>query len=203
MAFLPGTEVQARGLRWEVEAPPDECFTPRPAAQANSPGNGAEAFLFTRVHPKFKDRYKGNVPLLTLKTAAGGFSDEQAPEFEDWVEIKTTHKLRKGMFVAQVVGRSMEPLIPDGSYCLFRNVHGGTRQGKIVLVQHHSISDVETGGTYTVKKYESDKAVLPDGTWRQTQIRLVPLNPEFKIIVIPEAEGEEMKIIAEWVEVIG
>ena len=29
------------------------------------------------------------------------------------------HRLRPGMFVAQVVGKSMEPAIPDGSYCLF------------------------------------------------------------------------------------
>ena len=29
------------------------------------------------------------------------------------------HRLRPGMFVAQVVGKSMEPAIPDGAYCLF------------------------------------------------------------------------------------
>ncbi len=61
------------------------------------------------------------------------------------------------MFVSQVVGRSMEPLIPDASYCIFRRIPAGTRQGKVVLAQHHGIADVETGGSYTVKRYESQK----------------------------------------------
>ena len=38
-----------------------------------------------------------------------------------------------GMFVARVVGRSMEPAIPDGAWCLFAAPVTGTRQGRIVL----------------------------------------------------------------------
>lgn len=37
----------------------------------------------------------------------------------EWVEVNGEHKPRPGMFVAQVVGRSMEPGIQDGAYCLF------------------------------------------------------------------------------------
>lgn len=51
-------------------------------------------------------------------------------------------------------------------------------------------------------RYESDKVILPNGTWRHTQIRLVPLNPEFKTIVLPDTDEEEAKVIAEWVEVL-
>ena len=32
----------------------------------------------------------------------------------DWVELDTGRTLREGMFVAKVVGKSMEPRIPDG-----------------------------------------------------------------------------------------
>ena len=88
------------------------------------------------VEPVPEDRYITCVPLVPLKAAAGTFSDPQHiqdDEFE-WVEVASRHRLRKGMFVAQVVGKSMEPAIADGAWCLFRAPVEGTRQSKTVLV---------------------------------------------------------------------
>ena len=62
------------------------------------------------------------------------------------------HQLRPGMFVAQVVGRFMEPAIPDGAWCLFRAPVEGTRQVKTVLVQLRDGTDPETGERYTAFK---------------------------------------------------
>ena len=53
-------------------------------------------------------------------------------------------------FVARVLGTSMEPLIPDGSYCLFNRDVAGSRGGRVLLVQHQGIADPETGGTMEV-----------------------------------------------------
>ena len=142
-------------------------------------------------------------PVLSLKAAAGGFGDDQPVEFEDWVEITTSHRLHKGMFVAQVVGRSMEPLIPDGSYCLFRYPVLGTRQGKIVLVQHHDIHDPETGGTYTLKSYRSEKASSADGGWHHSRILLEPINTAYSPIILTEDAEGEVRVIAEFLEVLG
>jgi hypothetical protein len=63
--------------------------------------------------------------------SAGAFSDPQRLSDGEsrWVEIATERTLRPGMFVARVKGRSMEPMIPDGAYCLFRAPVEGTRQG--------------------------------------------------------------------------
>jgi hypothetical protein len=72
------------------------------------------------------------------------------------------------MFVAQVVGKSMEPAIPDGAYCLFAAPVTGTRQGKTVLVQLRDATDPETGERYTVKRYESEKTETP--LWRHARI---------------------------------
>jgi phage repressor protein C with HTH and peptisase S24 domain len=60
--------------------------------------------------------------LVPLKAAASGFGDPHFLEEGqwDWVAIDSRRSLRPGMFVAQVVGKSMEPPIPDGSYCLFQ-----------------------------------------------------------------------------------
>ena len=53
------------------------------------------------------------MPLVPLKAAAGAFSDPQHVEDDnwEWVTVDAKRRLRPGMFVAQVVGKSMEPAI--------------------------------------------------------------------------------------------
>jgi SOS-response transcriptional repressor LexA len=102
---------------------------------------------------------------------------------------------------AQVVGKSMEPAIPDGAYCLFRAPVEGTRQGKTVLVQLRDALDPETGQRYTVKQYRSEKAEVDD-SWRHTKITLEPLNAEFEAIVLTPDDEVELEVIAELVEVL-
>jgi SOS-response transcriptional repressor LexA len=156
------------------------------------------------VQPAPKDRYVTCVPLVPLKAAAGAFSDPQHVEDDsfEWVEIKTSHSLRPGMFVAQVVGKSMEPDIPDGAYCLFAAPVEGSRQGKTVLVQLREATDPETGERYTVKRYESEKTQTSD-SWLHAKITLKPLNPEYDPIVLTDADEEELQVIAELVAVLG
>ena len=97
----------------------------------------------------------------------------------------------------------MEPKIPDGSYCLFQKPKAGSRQGKIVFVWHSGVNDPHTSGQYTVKVYESEKRGDKDMEWQHVQITLKPLNPEYSPIVLtPEKEGD-VRIIAEFVQVIG
>ncbi len=112
-------------------------------------------------------------------------------------------KLRKGMFVAQVVGKSMEPAIPDGSYCLFVAPVTGTRQGKTVLVQLRDPVDFEGGEQYTVKRYESEKVTAADETWRHLKITLKPNNPDFKPIELTCEDEGQVQVVAEFVEVLG
>lgn len=168
-------------------------------------GSAATGWLPIRVvRPRREDRYVTCVPLIPLKAAAGAFSDPQHIEGDnwEWVEIDSSHRLRPGMFVAQVVGKSMEPAIPDCSYCLFAAPVTGTRQGKTVLVQMRDSTDPETGERYTVKRYESEKVPV-EGSWRHARITLKPVNPDFEPIVITEVEQGQVQVIAECVEVLG
>jgi hypothetical protein len=144
------------------------------------------------------------VPLVPLKAAAGAFGDPQHVEDDgfEWVSVDSRHRLRRGMFIAQVVGKSMEPAIPDGSYCLFAAPIEGTRQGKTVLVQLRDAADPETGERYTVKRYESEKTQDSD-VWHHTKITLKPLNIDFQPIVLTGADEGEVQVIAECVEVLG
>ena len=142
------------------------------------------------------------VPLYSLQAAAGGFGDVQAPEAESWVVSHGRWRSAPGLFVAQVAGESMNRRIPNGAYCLFRHPVTGSRQGRVLLVQHHDIADPELGGTYTVKVWESDKTVDEDG-WRHREIRLMPDSDDasFPPIVIRSAD-DSLQVIAEMLEVL-
>lgn len=180
-----------------------------PARDAREAGVGAVVLPFKTLVPSdpFCKPYVNCVPLSSLKMAAGGWSEEQAgldalaDQAEQWVLLQDS-RLEPGMFVAQVVGKSMEPLVPDGSYCLFRPVPGGTRQGRKVLVWHAGVTDEETGGQYTLKVYSSEKVAVEDGDWQHERITLKPLNSAFAPLVLdPEMEGD-VRVIAELVKVL-
>jgi hypothetical protein len=173
-------------------------------------GSGEAAndrFTLRLVRPKPEERYAGCLPLVPLKAAAGAFGDPQTVRdetgWENWVVVESARKLRPGMFVAQVVGRSMEPVIPDGSYCLFAAPVQGSRHGKNVLVQLRDSADPETGERYTVKRYESQKVSGEDGTWRHLTVTLKPLNPSYGPIVLTVEEEGAVQVVAELVEVLG
>ena len=154
--------------------------------------------------PPPEDRYTTCVPLVPLRAAAGAFGEPQ-PIDEDggfeWVSVESRHRLTRGMFVAQVVGTSMEPAVPDGSWCLFRSPVEGTREGKTVLVQMRDSLDPETGQRYTVKRYESQKATSGD-SWLHTRITLKPANADFEPIVLTEADEADVHVVAELIEVL-
>ena len=154
--------------------------------------------------PSPEDRYTTCVPLVPLKAAAGAFGEPQhigeEHEFE-WVAVESRRRLAPGMFVAQVVGKSMEPVVPDGSWCLFRAPVEGTRPGKTVLVQLLDSIDPETGQRYTVKRYESQKAQLGD-SWQHTRIMLKPANPDCESIILTDTDRDQLQVIAELLEVL-
>jgi len=147
-------------------------------------------------------KYTEYLPVYSLEAAAGKFGQGMSSHEEGWIKAEVGKKLSRRMFVAKVIGRSMEPLIPADSFCIFRWGVEGTRQNKIVLVQHSGISDPETGGKYTIKKYTSKKKYADDETWEHEEITLLPLNPDYNPIPIPNSEEGEFMVIAEFIEVL-
>jgi len=149
----------------------------------------------------------GHLPYYSLAIAAGGFKQgyELAPE--GWVNVKKlgyTSRLGPGLFVTQVVGKSMEPTIRDGAYCVFRTGVTGTRQNRILLVQKRDFTDPDTGGGYTVKRYESQKATTEEG-WNHERIRLIPDNPDraaFPVLEFTPEDDADLQVLAEFVEML-
>ncbi len=156
--------------------------------------------------PPREECYNHLLPFYPLKIAAGAFLESPVPqEPEGWVEMEGRSRrftFDDSMFVARVQGRSMEPTIPDGSYCLFTFNVGGSRQGKIVLARYDGFRDEETGEGFTIKRYFSEKRADPETGWRHKRITLRPDNPEFDEIPVPEEEAEDFKVVAFFVEVL-
>lgn len=162
----------------------------------------AKVLPLRRVSEQERAQGVAAVPVVSLKFAAGSFSDPQALEdgATEWVELPEWVKPQPGLFVAQVVGESMNKRIPNGAWCLFRANPQGTRHGKIVVVQHRSISDSETGGSYTIKRYRSEKVVGADGSWQHERIELAPESdmPGFEVMTVRPGEVDGLAVIAEW-----
>lgn len=150
--------------------------------------------------------YVNAVPLLDLSIAAGYFGDEQnaAQEETTWVALPDTIRVSPGLFVARVVGESMNRRIPNGAWCLFRANPTGTRDKKIVVAEHRQISDPDTATHVTVKRYRSEKLEGEDGQWRHARITLQPesTDPRYKPIELSARDAEDLKIVAEFIAVL-
>jgi SOS-response transcriptional repressor LexA len=142
-----------------------------------------------------------HLPLYSLRAAATKFGEGMQSEQEGWMRVPGNLTPREGMFVARVVGRSMEPLIPDGSLCVFRTGVTGTRQGKRLLIEQFGETDF--AARYTVKRYTSTKRRRGedenDDQWEHERIRLEPLNKEFPAF---DLGPDEFRVIAEFVAVL-
>jgi SOS-response transcriptional repressor LexA len=95
--------------------------------------------------------------------------------------------------MTRVTGTSLEPLIPDGSWCLFRPCPAGSREGRIVLAQ---LGTGENGGRFTFQKYRLEKTATADG-WRHDRIHLLPVNPAFEPIEIEPEEAVDLAILGQ------
>ncbi len=85
------------------------------------------------------------------------FSERQQVEDVDWVELPDSFRPQPGHFVVRGVGEKMNKCVPNGAWCLFKQDQGGSRNNKIVVVQHRDVQDADTGVSYTVKRYSSEK----------------------------------------------
>lgn len=147
--------------------------------------------------------YKNAVPLLSLEAAAGSFSEVQDIRQLDLIRVPDQLKVSSDMFACKVVGESMNRVIPNGAICLFRKDRGGSRNGKIVLVEHSRFTELQGGSRYTVKEYRSQKSESLE-SWRHTTIVLSPKTYEtgYDDITLTHEEASEMRVVGEFLCVI-
>jgi SOS-response transcriptional repressor LexA len=200
-AGLPGTgfevEFTSDGTTWHAAPISRTGFS-----LSNPPPSPTDSFPHPLLeNPRPAARHTTHVPVYDLTAAAGFWGPESVPEEIGWTEVPGV-TVKPGMFVARVTGTSMEPLIPDGSWCLFRPCRPGSREGRIVLVQFASLGAGENGGRFTVKKYHSETTITADG-WRHDRIQLLPVNPAFEPITLEPEDAGDLTIVGEFALQIG
>lgn len=217
MYMLEGVnETDAEALAQRVIAQQlEQLVDGSPPRKSNARGKGgAGKEPFGRIQSSDVRPFENAVPLYDLRLAAGPFAPQrmidEIPEdgsynIEDytWVAPNRRRPLSKGLFVAQVVGRSMNRKIPDGSFCLFRTKPLGDLEGRIVIAQHRAIQD-ETCGELTIKIFGGVREQMKDGSFRYERVILKPDSDDESIppIVLDNLAEGELRIVGELVEVL-
>jgi uncharacterized protein len=159
----------------------------------NLKANKPRIIPFESVKP-----YVNAIPLVDYKIAATNFTDPQFYDEFSWAEMPMQVSPRKGYFIAQVIGESMNKKIPNGSFCLFEEYKkiAGSRNGEIVLVQCSNIQDGNYGSGFTIKEYSSVK-VVSEETYHHKSITLKPLSDDYSYEDIELFENEliDFKVI--------
>ncbi len=157
-----------------------------------------------RIEPVVNDdvKYIDFLPVYSIKAACGYFGEGDIVNELGWIQAEGIGKLNRNMFVVQASGHSMEPMIKDGDFCVFRANPAGSRQGKIVLVQHRNYYDSDYTGAYSIKEYSSVKNYDEFGNWQHEKIELLPLNKDYNPIVIKAEEAEDFRVIGEFVGIV-
>ena len=117
------------------------------AAGVKSLAELAESLVVARPEPQLRlislddervkrEAFKTLLPLYSLKAAAGYFGRRRGRGARGLGRSGWPRQARRANVRCRAVGRSMEPPIHDGDYCVFRAKPTGTRQGKIVLAQY-------------------------------------------------------------------
>jgi superfamily II DNA or RNA helicase/SOS-response transcriptional repressor LexA len=146
---------------------------------------------------------KNLIPLYDFYAAAGTFSEIQSEKDYTLIEGPENTNKNSDYFACKIVGESMNRVIPNGSICLFKPYNGGSRNGKIVLVENMDIQDHDFNSAFTIKTYSSEKIVSEEG-WAHTSIVLRPnsFDASYKSIIINEDNGAEMRVVGEFVSII-
>ena len=151
----------------------------------------------------FSEKVINPIPLYDFYAAAGSFSEMQSNNEFTFIEGPKKLHSKKDLFACKVIGESMNRVIPNGSICLFEKYDGGSRNGKIVLVENLDFNDQDYHSSFTVKTYSSEKQILED-EWMHTTIVLRPnsFDPTFKNIVVDQSNAKEMRIVGVFVQIL-
>lgn len=146
---------------------------------------------------------KNLIPLYNFYAAAGTFSEMQYDKDFSLIEVPKNIKINADYFACKIIGESMNRVIPNGSICLFKKDSGGSRNGKIVLIENMDIQDPDFNSAFTIKTYSSEKTYTEEG-WQHLSIVLRPnsFDDSYENIVINEENGAAMRVVGEFVSII-
>ena len=149
------------------------------------------------------EQFQTALPVYDLAEHVKSWNSDVPPVVVGWARVHR-RPLQTDMFVAQVVGRSMEPGIPEGAWGLFRSFSAEREpspmalDGRRILARLPATADPETGA-YALKRWRVTK-IATGGEILEVALR--PDNGDFQPIVIKPADGD-VRVVAEYVETVG
>ena len=155
------------------------------------------------VSKKKKQNLINPIPLYDFYAAAGTFSEMQSNKEFTFIEGPEKTRSSSDYFACKIKGESMNRVIPNGSICLFKKYTGGSRNGKIVLVENMDIQDQDFNSAFTIKTYSSEKEIFEE-SYEHKSIVLRPnsFDTSYKNIIINEENGAAMRIVGEFVALL-
>lgn len=132
----------------------------------------------------------GAIPFVDLIAGADPSSPLSMPTTTHWVHVPG-RKLAKNDFVARVRGSSMEPDVPDGALCLFRQPVPKPA-GKVLLIERVGAAG-DIGGQFFLKRLRT----LPSG-----RVRLMSSDPAVDDMLGDLAPVGDLRIVAQLVDVL-
>jgi hypothetical protein len=151
----------------------------------------------SRTHLRLTRREReviGAVPIYDLRIAAGAFSEGQSSEATGYGRVEGSAP-RRDLFVAQVVGYSMDKVAPKRAWCLWNYLRNPgvavAAPGDELVVRLPDGADAEMG-RFTFKR-------LMQGE-RGRALRPVSSNPEHR--EIPLGDSDEIEAVARFLGVV-
>jgi type I restriction enzyme R subunit len=178
---------------------------------------GGEVLPFKRLYQPEAKPYVNCVPVyFDLAAAAGAFGaslqveepflhpdGDQAPHV-GWAALSGGRKPTRDLFVARVVGESLNRRVPNGSWCLWQLKPELKGDGTDVVLAELPESQDSEMGSFTAKVYVVGKEADSEGMMRVARVRLKPDSDQagFEEIVVGNGGTADVKIVAKMLEVL-
>lgn len=142
------------------------------------------------------------IPFYNFYAAAGTFGEMQYEKEYELIE-GPANSANKEYFACRIVGESMNRVIPNGSICLFKPNKGGSRNGKILLIEYRDLQDPDFKSAFTIKTYLSEKSITEE-TWGHETITLRSnsYDSSYEDMKFTKENAEGLRVVGEFVEIL-
>jgi superfamily II DNA or RNA helicase/HKD family nuclease/SOS-response transcriptional repressor LexA len=205
---MPDTNLPVVHFKFHIQQPVIESLyqyiTTDKIIQFNKPSKPEEPDKIIPIQQSlsFQEEFMNPIPLYDFYAAAGTFSEIQSSK--DYTLIEgPENSSNNDYFACRIIGESMNRVIPNGSICLFKPYTGGSRNGKILLVEYRDLQDPDFNSAFTIKTYSSEKNITEEN-WEHTSIVLRPnsYDSSYQNIIITEQIAAEMRVVGEFIRIL-
>lgn len=146
-----------------------------------------------------------HIPVYPIRVVAGLFHQTESYENVEplgWVDANIRGNT-EDYFATFIQGDSMSPKIESGDLVIFKKYTGGSRQGRIFLIQARGLKNSETGESFVIKKYHRVTPARSESEESGTSIvHLISENTKYPPIVLVGLSDDDVQTLAEFVRVI-